>query len=144
MREPRHTALTGTGGPASSTTSAISPLRFIGSILRGLLEGALPALILVATGALFWEIMTIVRLVTAPYGFPVTQTSELIAGVLGVLVGLIVFVVAGVRTLNGVRDRHLNGDYVESTVAMIVLLISLIYVFSTLMSLIGAPQHPAP
>lgn len=146
MREPRHIINSGNAmsfGPASGSTLP-APIRMVWSFLRGLLEGALPVIILVAVVALFWEVMTIVRLVTAQYGFPVTQTSEMLVGVGGALVGLIVFVVAGLRTLRGVRDRYLVGDYIESTVAMIVLLISLIYLFSALMGFIGMPQHPAP
>jgi hypothetical protein len=146
MREPRHIQNAGNamsfGSRRGSTLPA--PVRMVWSFLRGLLEGALPIIILLAIVALFWEVMTIIRLVTAQYGFPVTQTSEMLVGIGGALVGLIVFVVAGLRTLRGVRDRHAEGDYIESTVAMVVLLISLIYVFSSLMGFIGMPQHPAP
>ncbi|HEX9036765.1 MAG TPA: hypothetical protein VF808_07210 [Ktedonobacterales bacterium] len=145
MREPRHIATTTTGGAAPSRAISFpSPLRMIWSVLRGLVEGALPILILVGTGALFWEVLTIVRLVTAQYGFGVTQFTENIVSILAVGVALLVFVVAGLRTLRGVRDRHLEGDYIESSVAMLVLLVSVLYVLAQFMGISGAPQHPAP
>lgn len=142
MREPRHTTSTASSGPAR--VSGRGPLGMVGSALRGLLEGALPMLILIAIVALFVEVATIVSDLSNRYGFNTTQPISTWVGVGGVVVCLIVFVVAGLRTLAGVRDRHADGDYVESTVAMIVLLISVLYILFAFLGVTGIPQHPAP
>jgi hypothetical protein len=145
MREPRHAPSVGTGSPAKTATSSLlSPLKVVLSVLRGILEGALPLVILIGILALFWEVLTIVRYVTAPNGFLVTQQAELIIAEGGLVISLIVFLVAGMRTLRGVRDRHSEGDYVESTVTLMVLAISLIILAGSLWMTVGMPQHPAP
>lgn len=143
MREPRHTTTTVTGGPGQSGAPR-GPFGMVWSALRGVLEGALPMLILIAIVALFVEVVTIINDLSPRFGFTNTQPIETWVGVGGVVVCLIVFVVAGLRTLGGVRDRHADGDYIESTVAMALLVISLIYILSTFLGIIGTPLHPAP
>jgi hypothetical protein len=114
------------------------------SVGRGILEGALPIVILVAILALFWEGLTITRYVTIPYGFSVTHTAETIIALGGLAISMIVFLVTGLRTLRGVRDRHFEGDYIESSVAMVVLAVTLVVVLISVWTTLGAPQHPAP
>ena len=60
------------------------------------------------------------------------------------MISLVVFLVAGMRTLRGVRDRHLEGDYIESTVALVVLAISILALIAPVWMTLGMPQHPAP
>ena len=143
MREPRHAPSIKTGSPVM-TVSLPSALRVVWSALRGVLEGALPLIILVGLLALFWEVLTITRFVTAPDGFHITQQAETIIAEGGLVISLIVFLVAGMRTLRGVRDRHIEGDYVESTVALVVLAISLCILVGAVLMTLGMPQHPAP
>ncbi len=144
MREPRHAPSINTGSPAK-TISLPSPLRIVLSALRGVMEGALPLLILVGILALFWEILTIVRFVTVPNGFLfTTQQAETIIAEGGLVISLIFFLVAGMRTLRGVRDRHYEGDYIESTVALVVLAIAILVLLGAVWMTIGMPQHPAP
>ena len=144
MREPRHAPSINTGSPAN-TVALPSPLRMALSVLRGVMEGALPLLILVGILALFWEILTIVRFVTVPVGFLITtQQAEMIIAEGGLVISLIVFLVAGMRTLRGVRDRHLEGDFIESTAALLVLAISLLVLLGPVWMTIGMPLHPAP
>ncbi len=152
MREPRHAQSIpiGPAGPTRSTKPPsitellLSPLKLFVSVIRGVIEGALPMVILVGIVALFWEITTITRYVTAPYGFPATQQSETIIGESGLVISLIVFLISGMRTLHGVRDRHSEGEYVESSVALAVLAISLLILAITVWTTISMPQHPAP
>lgn len=143
MREPRHAPSSQAVSPAKAATTLPSPLRIVLSAFRGVLEGALPLVILVGILALFWEVLTIVRFVTAPNGFLVTQEAEMIIAEGGLVISLIVFLVAGMRTLRGVRDRHIEGDYIESTVTLAVLGISLLVLLVSVWMTIGMPQHPA-
>jgi len=146
VREPHHVPgiQTGSTGSSTKTSSLLSPLKMALSAIRGVIEGALPLVILVGILALFWEALTITRFVTAPNGFLVTQQAETIIAEGGLVISLIVFVVAGLRTLRGVRDRHNEGDYIESTAAIVVLGISLLVLFIAVWMTIGMPQHPAP
>lgn len=143
MREPRH-AQSVRMDDAPTTSSIWTPLRMIGSALRGIIEGALPAIILVCIVALFWETLTIVRYVTIPNGFALTQELEMAIAIGGAAISLIVFLVAGMRTLRGVRDRHLEGDYIESTATMITLGITLLILLIAIWTTAGMPQTPAP
>lgn len=143
MREPRHTVSNRTGAPAK-TAALPSPLKIVLGVLRGLLEGVLPLVILVGILALFWEILTIVRIVTASNGFAFTQQAEILIAEGGLVISLIVFLVAGMRTLRGVRDRHSEGDYIEPTVTLVILAISLLVLTFSVWMTIGMPQHPAP
>jgi hypothetical protein len=108
------------------------------------LEGVLPIIILVAILALFWEALTIVKYATVSYGYSVTQTSQTIVALGGIVISLVVFLVTGMRTLRGVRDRHLEGDLIESSITMVVFAISLLVILVAVMNTIGMPQHPAP
>ncbi len=144
MREPRHAPGLQPAAPAKTGISLLSPLRVALSAFRGVFEGALPLVILVAILALFWEVLTIVRYVTAPDGFLVTQETEMIAAEGGLVVSLIVFLITGMRTLRNVRDRNDEGDYVESTVTLVVLGISLLILLVAVLMTVGMPQHPAP
>lgn len=143
MREPRH-APQAQVGETAAPARAISPFRIIGAVLRGLLEGALPAIILVCILALFWEALTIVRVVTIPNGFALTQQLVTAISLGGLAISFIVFLVTGLRTLRNVRDRHLEGDYIESTVTMVTLATSLLIALITIWTTAGMPQTPAP
>jgi hypothetical protein len=148
MREPRHAPMAGaSGAEASASGQAMSwtlPFRIAWSVIRGVMEGALPLVILVCVLALFWEVLTIVRYVTAANGFAVTQLIETIIAEGGLVVSLAVYLVAALRTLRGVRDRQYEGDYVESWVALAVLGVSIVVAIIPVLSLVNMPQHPAP
>ena len=144
MREPRHAPLVRAGSPGAAPTSASSILGIVVSVVRGLIDGALPLVILVCLVALFWETLTIVRYVTVSNGFALTRQIEAGIALGGLAISLIVFLVAGMRTLRSVRDRHYEGDYIESTVAMAVLAISLLVVLISVFMTMGMPQNPAP
>lgn len=120
------------------------PLRIAWSAIRGVIEGALPLVILVCILALFWEVLTIVRYVTTANGFPVTQQAEMLIGEGGLVISLVVYLIAGLRTLRGARERQYDGDYVESWVALAVLGVSIIIAIIPVLTVIATPQHPAP
>lgn len=146
MREPRHIGVaSSTGAPARPGVSIIlTPIRIIVSVVRGLLEGALPLIILVCTLALFWEVLTIVKLVLAPNGFAFVSQIEAIVAEAGLVVAMLVYMIAGIRTLRGVRDRQYEGNYVESWVTLTVLTISIFIMFIPVWGTLGMAQHPAP
>ncbi len=148
MREPRHVPMAGASVPGTSapsrTVSWTLPFRIAWSAIRGVMEGALPLVILVCILALFWEVLTIVRYVTAANGFAVTQQIETIIAEGGLLISLVVYLVAGLRTLRGVRDRQYEGDYVESWVALAVLGVSIVVSIIPILTRVNTPLHPAP
>jgi hypothetical protein len=120
------------------------PFRIAWSAIRGVMEGALPLVILVCVLALFWEVLTIARYVTAPNGFAVTQQVETFVAEGGLVISLVVYLIAGLRTLRGVRDRQDEGEYVEAWVALGVLGVSIIVAIVPVLTLLGTAQHPAP
>lgn len=154
MREPRHVpmarpgATPGVRARATSLTSLLSPVRMVISMvisaIRGVLEGALPLVILFCTLALFWEIMTIVRLVLRPNGFAITSEVEAIVAEAGLIIAMLLYLISGLRTLRNVRDRQIEGDIVESWVSLVVLTISLLVAFAPVWSTLTMLQHPAP
>jgi hypothetical protein len=151
MREPRHVPIaapnaagaSGAGG-APKAVSWTMPFRIAWSAIRGVMEGALPLVILVCVLALFWEVLTIVRYVTAPNGFALTQQVETIVAEGGLVISLVVYLIAGLRTLRGVRDRQDEGEYVEAWVALAVLGLSIIVAIVPVLTLLATAQHPAP
>ena len=151
MREPRHVPLANSSAPSAGgvggSPKAVSwtlPLRIAWSAIRGVMEGALPLVILVCILALFWEVLTIARYVTSSNGFVVTQQVVIIVAEGGLVISLIVYLIAGMRTLRGVRDRQDEGEHVEAWVALGTLGVSIIVAIVPVLTLLTTAQHLAP
>jgi hypothetical protein len=82
--------------------------------IRAALEGLLPAVILVALVALFWELSVIGRLFALPYGIDMIQRTEMVTAGGGLVVVLIVYLISATRTLQGVRLHQRMGAQAEA------------------------------
>ncbi len=112
--------------------------------IRAALEGLLPAVILVALVALFWELSVIGRLFALPYGIDMIQRTEMVTAGGGLAVVLIVYLISATRTLQGVRSHQRLGEQAEAWITLFFLMGSAIVTLIPLFLALGFPQHPAP
>jgi hypothetical protein len=112
--------------------------------IRAALEGLLPAVILVALVALFWELSVIGRLFALPYGIDMIQRTEMVTAGGGLVVVLIVYLISATRTLQGVRLHQRMGAQAEAWITLFFLIGSALVTLIPLFLALGFPQHPAP
>ena len=115
-----------------------------GRAIRAALEGLLPAVILVALVALFWESSVIGRLFALPYGIDMIQRTEMVTAGGGLVVALIVYLISATRTLQGVREHQKSGARMEATITLAVLIGAAVVTLIPLVIALTSPQHPAP
>ncbi len=112
--------------------------------IRAALEGLLPAVILAALVALFWELSVIGRLFALPYGIDMLQRTEMVTAGGGLVVVLVVYLISVTRTLQGVRLHQRMGEQAEAWITLFFLIGSAIVTLIPLFLALGFPQHPAP
>lgn len=146
MREPRsvmskqYTANEYFGGEQE----APPPFDPVRRAIRAALEGLLPAVILTALVALFWELSVIGRLFALPHGIDLLQRTEMVTAGGGLVVVLIVYLISVTRTLQGVRLHQRMGEQGEAWITLFFLIGSAIVTLIPLFLALGFPQHPAP
>lgn len=153
MREPRTVSghrspfpPSGAAGGFDATSDAPGgrPRSTITQALWGVGEGLLPLIILVATIALCWEVSVIGRRLATPHGIAALQWTEMATVGGGLLLSLIVYLVAALRSFQGIRQRQRDGDHVEATVALTFLALSGLVTLWPLFLAASFAQHPAP
>lgn len=146
MREPRsvmsrQSTVSEYFGCEQEQPAPFDPLR---RAIRAALEGLLPAVIVVALVALFWELSVIGRLFALPYGIDMIQRTEMATAGGGLVIVLIVYLISVTRTLQGVRLHQRLGEQAEAWITLFFLIGSAIVTLIPLFLALGFPQHPAP
>ncbi|HEX8727800.1 MAG TPA: hypothetical protein VF739_04215 [Ktedonobacterales bacterium] len=146
MREPRsvmsrQSTVSEYFGGEQEQPAPFDPLR---RAIRAALEGLLPAVIVVALVALFWELSVIGRLFALPYGIDMIQRTEMATAGGGLVIVLIVYLISVTRTLQGVRLHQRLGEQAEAWITLFFLIGSAIVTLIPLFLALGFPQHPAP
>ncbi|HEY8325793.1 MAG: hypothetical protein ACHQ1E_05635 [Ktedonobacterales bacterium] len=146
MREPRsvmsrQSTVDEYFGGEQEQPAPFGPMR---RAIRAALEGLLPAVILIALVALFWELSVIGRLFALPYGIDMIQRTEMVTAGGGLVVALIVYLISATRTLQGVRLHQRLGEQAEAWITLFFLIGSALVTLIPLFLALGFPQHPAP
>ena len=139
----------GMNTPSSSTSSSVptgSEGNYVdnSSFLPGLLFGLVPLAPLALTAVLALGLAWLARQVTSSAGFYTQQWAAGIVVALGLLAGVIVFIVFSRRALSQIKQWQQEGLARQAGAALWGLIIVALIVLLPVVLAIAIPQHPAP
>ena len=115
-----------------------------GSILRGALVGLIPLGLLIVVVAVTFLLTALARQLVASSRFFAQQQAAVIVLIAGLVVALVVYVVAIVRTLRRVKAWQQGGVSGQARAALLALGVTALVVLLPVVLAIVLPQHPAP
>ena len=115
-----------------------------GSILRGILAGLIPLGLLLLVVAMSVILTALARQLVASAGFFAQQQASIIVLIAGLVVALVVYVVAIVRTLRWVKVWQRGGAGGLARATLLALGFSALVVLLPVVLAIVLPQNPAP
>ena|SRR5437588_7527817 len=119
-------------------------LQHKGSILRGILAGLIPLGLLLLVVAMSVILTALARQLVASAGFFAQQQASIIVLIAGLVVALVVYVVAIVRTLRWVKVWQRGGAGGLARATLLALGFSALVVLLPVVLAIVLPQNPAP
>src|SRR6266571_2242883 len=119
-------------------------LQYKSSTLRGVLVGLIPLGLLLLIVAISVLLTALARQLVVQSGFFAQQQASLIMLIVGLVVALVVYVVAIVRTLRWVKVWQRGGAGGQARAALLALGFSALVVLLPVVLAIVLPQHPAP
>lgn len=119
-------------------------MQYEGSTLRGVLAGSIPLGLLLLIVAITILLTALVRQLVASSGFFVQQQASLIVLIAGLVVALIVYIIAIVRTLKSVTTWQRSSAFGQARAALLALGLTALIVLLPVVLAIVLPQHPAP
>jgi ABC-type bacteriocin/lantibiotic exporter with double-glycine peptidase domain len=122
----------------------ISSLQYKGSALRGALVGLIPLGLLLLVVAVTVLLTALARQLVASSGFFAQQRASVIVLIAGLVVALVVYVVAIVRTLRWVKVWQRGGASGQARATLLALGFSALVVLLPVVLAIMLPQNPAP
>ncbi len=135
--------------PTQSINEATAPVQELAvepksGVWRGVLVGLIPLGLLAGIVAITLLVTVLARQLVAGSGFLVQQQTALIALIVGLVLAIVVYAVAGWRVLRRVKIWQRDGTTTQANAALWALTATtLIIVLPVLLALI-LPQHPAP
>jgi len=114
------------------------------SALRGFLVGFIPLGLLLLIGAVTVLLTALVRQLVASSGFFAQQQASVIVLIAGLVVALVVYVIAIVRTMRNITSWQLNGADGQARAALLALGCTALIVLLPVVLAIVLPQNPAP
>ena len=114
------------------------------SALRGVLVGLIPLGLLLLIGAVTVLLTALVRQLVASSGFFAQQQASVIVLIVGLVVALVVFIIAIVRTLRKITSWQRNGAGGQARAALLALGCTALVVLLPVVLAIVLPQNPAP
>ena len=118
-------------------------LQHKGSILRGILAGLIPLGLLLLVVAMSVILTALARQLVASAGFFAQQQASIIVLIAGLVVALVVYVVAIVRTLRWVKVWQRGGAGDQARATLLALGFSALVVLLPMVLAIVLPQNPA-
>src|SRR6266849_8402717 len=115
-----------------------------GSALRGVLVGFIPLGLLLLIGAVTVLLTALARQLVASSGFFVQQQASVIVLIAGLVVALVVYIIAIVRTLRNVTAWQRGGVVDQARAALLALGFTALFVLLPVVLAIVLPQNPAP
>ena len=114
-----------------------------GSVLRGILVGLIPLGLLLLVVAMSVFLTALARQLVASAGFFAQQQASIIVLIAGLVVALVVYVVAIVRTLRWVKVWQRGGAGDQARATLLALGCTALVVLLPVVLAIVLPQHPA-
>ena len=115
-----------------------------GSVLRGILVGLIPLGLLLLVVAMCVLLTALARQLVASSGFFAQQQASIIVLIAGLVVALVVYIIAIVRTLRWVKVWQRGGAGGQARATLLALGFSALVVLLPVMLAIVFPQNPAP
>ena len=114
------------------------------SALLGILVGLIPLGLLLLIGAVTVLLTALVRQLVASSGFFAQQQASVIVLIVGLVVALVVFIIAIVRTLRNITSWQRNGARGQARGALLALGFTALVLLLPVVLAIVLPQNPAP
>src|SRR5215469_14368373 len=115
-----------------------------GSSLRGVLAGLIPLGLLLVFVALTVLLTALARQLVASAGFFAQRQTALIVLIAGLVVALVVYILAIVRTLRNITFWQQSGAFGQARAALFALGCTALVVLLPVVLAIVLPQNPAP
>ncbi len=115
-----------------------------GSALRGFFVGLIPLGLLLLVVAITVLLTALARQLVASSGFFVQQQASVIVLIAGLVVALVVYIIAVVRTLRSVTTWQRSGAHGQARAALLALGCTALVVLLPVVLAIVLPQNPAP
>ena len=119
-------------------------LQHKGSALRGVLAGLIPLGLLLLVVAITVLLTALARQLVASSGFFVQQQASLIVLIAGLVVALVVYIIAIVRTMRNITFWQRSGAVGQARAALLALGCTALVVLLPVVLAIVLPQNPAP
>jgi hypothetical protein len=119
-------------------------ISYKGSALRGALVGLIPLALLLLIVAVTVLLTALARQLVASSGFFAQQQTSVIVLVAGLVVALVVYIIAIVRTLRSVTAWQRGGEGGQARAALLALGFTTLVVLLPIVLAIVLPQSPAP
>jgi uncharacterized membrane protein YdbT with pleckstrin-like domain len=127
-------------GPAQYPSS-----QYKGSALRGVLIGLIPLVLLLVLVAVTFLLTAPARQLVASSGFFAQQQAALIVLIIGLVMALVVYIIAIVRTLRRVKAWQKGGALGgQARAALLALGLTALVVLLPVVLALVLPQNPAP
>ena len=126
-------------GPAQISSSQSKD-----SVLRGALIGLIPLVLLIVMVVIAFLLTALARQLVASSGFFAQQQASLIVLIAGLVVALVVYIVAMIRTLRRVTAWQRGGAVGQARAALLALGFTALVVLLPVILAIVLPQNPAP
>jgi hypothetical protein len=115
-----------------------------GGALRGVLVGLIPLGLLLLVVAITVLLTALVRQLLVSSGFFAQQQASVIVLIAGLVVALVVYIIAIVRTMRNISSWQRGGAAGQARAALLALGFTALVVLLPVVLAIVLPQHPAP
>jgi len=115
-----------------------------GSTLRGVLAGLIPLGLLLLIVAITVVLTALARQLTASSGFFAQQQASVTVLIAGLVVALVIFIIAIVRTMRNINSWQRSGARGQARAALLALGCTALVVLLPVVMAIVLPQNPAP
>ena len=114
------------------------------SALRGILNGFIPLGLLLLVIAISVLLTALARQLVASSGFFAQQQASVIVLIAGLVVALVVYIIAIVRTMRNISSWQRSGEDGQARAALLALGCTALVVLLPIVLAIVLPQNPAP
>ena len=115
-----------------------------GALVLGAVVGLIPLGLLLLIGAVTVLLTALARQIVASSGFFAQQQASVIVLIVGLVVALVVYVIAIVRTMRNITSWQRNGADGQARAALLALGCTALVVLVPVVLAIVLPQNPAP
>jgi len=115
-----------------------------GALVLGAVVGLIPLGLLLLIGAVTVLLTALARQIVASSGFFAQQQASVIVLIVGLVVALVVYIIAIVRTMRNITSWQRSGADGQARAALLALGFTVLIVLLPVVLAIVLPQNPAP